>query len=193
MPLTQRLHRLRAFILLLLLSTSTFAATTVYKVKNPDGSVSYSDQPNNEAEVLQVEPVPTVPSVPVDRSGYNTPTQDVKTAATYRSFSILSPTQDQAFQSPEGSIEIRLALEPALQESHTLDYWLDGSLYQSTSSLALQLNNLDRGTHVLEVKIIDKAGQVIDSRNSSFTIHRPFIKPKKDNTVNKNKPIKTNP
>ena len=176
---TLQLARICTLALFMLTATSLNAATTVYKVKNPDGSISYSDQPQDNAEVMQVEPVPTVPAVPVDRSLYDRkPADDVAPTNTYSNFAIISPANDQAFQSPEGIVEIRVALEPSLQDSHTLEYWFDGTLHQSTQAPAVQLNNVDRGTHKVQVKIVDGAGKVIENRSSTFTIHRPIARPK---------------
>ncbi|WP_156492594.1 DUF4124 domain-containing protein, partial [Oleiphilus sp. HI0080] len=47
---------------LLLLSQPSLSATKVYKKVMPDGSISYSDEAQDDAEVLNVEPVPTVPA-----------------------------------------------------------------------------------------------------------------------------------
>lgn len=182
MILILRPSRLFALTLLSLAATSLNAATTVYKVKNPDGTISYSDQPQDNAEVMQVEPVPTVPAVPVDRSLYDSkPVDDDASANAYSSFVITSPANDQAFQSPEGIVEIRVALEPSLQDSHTLEYWFDGNLHQSTQAPAVQLNNVDRGTHTVQVKIVDGTGKVIENRSSTFTIHRPIARPNQTN------------
>lgn len=182
MILTLRPSCLFALTLLSLAATSLSAATTVYKVKNPDGSISYSDQPQDNAEVMQVEPVPTVPAVPVDRSLYDSkPAEDVATGNAYKSFAITSPVNDEAFHSPEGVVEIRVALEPVLKDSHTLEYWLDGALHQRTQAPAVQLNNVDRGTHTVQVKILDGTGKVIENRSSTFTIHRPIARPNQTN------------
>jgi hypothetical protein len=179
-------------MLLLLVAFSVNAATTVYKVKNPDGSISYSDVPQDNAEVMQVEPVPTVPAVPVDRSGYSATPEPADSGPAYTQFNIVAPANDQAFQSPEGSVDVRVLLEPSLQGSHSLEYWLDGALYQTSEAHALQLSDIDRGTHTLQVKIVDGTGQVIDNRSATFTVHRPIIKPK-DNKANKPKPPAARP
>lgn len=170
------LLRFSALALFTLTALTTNAATTVYKVKNPDGSISYSDQPQDNAEVMQVEPVPTVPAVPVNMAPANTPEQETEATA-YSNFAIVAPASNEAFHSPEGTVEIRVTLEPSLQGDHTLEYWLDGKLHQSTQAKALQLNNVNRGTHSIQIKIVDSAGAVLDTRSASFTVHRPIARP----------------
>lgn len=173
------LHLTRCCTLTLFTLTvmSTHAATTVYKVKNPDGSISYSDQPQDDAEVMQVEPVPTVPAVPVNFAPANAPDEDASTAQAYRNFAIVAPGNNEAFHSPEGTVEIRVALEPTLQDGHMLEYWVDGKLHQSSQAHALQLTNVDRGTHTIQVKIVDASGVVLENRSSAFTVHRPIARP----------------
>lgn len=171
------LSRCCTLALLTLTAMSTQAATTVYKVKNPDGSISYSDQPQDNAEMMQVEPVPTVPAVPVNLAPANSPEEDTSTAQAYRNFAIVAPGNNEAFHSPQGTVEIRVALDPTLQDGHMLEYWLDGKLHQSSQAHALQLTNVDRGTHTVQVKIVDTSGVVLENRSSSFTVHRPIARP----------------
>lgn len=177
MTLILLLSRCCTLALFTLTVMSTHAATTVYKIKNPDGSISYSDQPQENAEVMQVEPVPTVPAVPVYLAPENVSEEDTSTAEAYRSFVIVAPGNNEAFHSPQGTVEIRVALEPSLQDGHMLEYWIDGKLHQSSQAHALQLSNVDRGTHTVQVKIVDTSGVVLENRSSTFTVHRPIARP----------------
>lgn len=161
---------------LFLCAATSNGSTTVYKIKNPDGSVSYSDQPQDNAEVMQVEPVPTIPAIPVNRDAPDASAEPVESGLAYSIFQIKSPVNGSAFPSPEGSVEVNVVIEPSLHGDHTFEYWLNGTMKQSSQSTALELSDIERGTHTLQVRIIDSSGKAIDSRTSSFTVHRPMVK-----------------
>jgi hypothetical protein len=161
--------------LLLTLTLTVHAGTTVYKVRHADGSVSYSDVPSEQAEVMQVEPVTTIPAVRLPAEGAS-PEPPEPVSAAYQSFDITAPAADSAFFSADGNVHVVVALTPALKPGHRLEYWLDGELKGSTPTPSITLNALFRGTHTLQVKIVDPGNNLIDSRQSSFTVQRPMVR-----------------
>ena len=171
-----------ACVLLLLNSSLLFAndsvkhlspkTTTVYKVTHPDGSVTYSDQAQTNAVTMEVAPVATIPA-------YKAPTQmramtQDPNAVTYESITIISPSNNSAFHSGSGNVDISTKIEPALNGDDLIRFSLDGVEVASQTGTTLQLNNVYRGTHTITVDVIDSNKNVLISTSSQFTIHRPI-------------------
>lgn len=161
---------------MLLVSAMVLAeSTTVYKTVNPDGSITYSDQPSGYAEKLEVQPVPTVPAIKVPRKTFSASNKETKRSGTYTSLEILSPGHDTAFYSGNGDVNVSVLLEPALSNGHQFQYSLDGRVVATQAASSLMLNTLDRGTHSVSVAVIDRESKVVLSRSSTFTVHRPSV------------------
>ncbi len=156
--------------------------TTVYKSINPDGSVSFSDQPVERAETLLIQPVPTVPAYKpetVQKIGTTsaiTQTQTQKDIIPYNNFSFLSPVDQSAFNSGSGDVNVVLALSPALLANHLLELQLDNKVVFKGNDLHTIIPNVDRGSHVLSARIIATDGSTLIESRSRFTVHRPSIK-----------------
>ena len=155
------------------------AKTTVYKVVNPDGSVSFSDQPGASSEILQIESVPTIPALsPQKINNADSQQRDaqVNTPATsYQSLSIVSPADQSAFNSGSGDVSVLLELSPGLANGHEIELRLNNKVVKRGSQTQFTLPAVDRGTHTLQARIISPAGEVLKEAYSSFTLHRPSI------------------
>lgn len=167
----------RASILVLLCLT-TFAwadtLTTVYKRKLPDGSVSYSDQASDQAEVMEVQPVPTVPALKADLPATKQKPAEAKDP--YEVLSIASPAHDTAFYSGNGNVNVSVSISPALKRGHQIQLSLDGKVIGTQASTGFMIPNVDRGTHQLKLDVLNRKGQPVQSAQSTFTVHRPIIK-----------------
>lgn len=162
---------------LLLFSQASLGATPVYKKVMPDGSISYSDEAQEDAEVMMVEPVPTVPAFkapPKDRSAEVE--EEPKPKNYYASLTITSPTHDSAFNSGSGTVDIQFKTNPSLIRGHRFKIFLDSQIVGEQTERSLTLTNVDRGTHQLSVHIVDQAGSVLKSATNTFTLHRPVIR-----------------
>ncbi len=164
------------FILFISLSLSLFAATKVYKKVNPDGSVEYSDVPFAEGgKPLKLKPLPSVSFTPLaPPRTHSAPAAPAKPFQ-YESIRILSPQDDEAIRSNNGNLSLRGELRPGLQSNleHHLEWLLDGKVMPGVSSLNPSLKNLDRGTHQLQLRVVNFKGEaVIQSPTISFHILR---------------------
>lgn len=158
------------------LSHAKEATTTVYKRTMPDGSVSYSDQPSNSSKALEVSPIPTMPAFQTSSSFKRPPTKD-KNTPPYDALSVSSPENNSAFYSGDGSMAINVLISPELKRNHMMEFILDGQVVATQKGNSLALTLVDRGTHGLQVNIIDSNGNIIQSTQSTFTIHRPIKRP----------------
>ncbi len=161
-------------------SSSRTNSTTIYKVPHPDGSVSYSDQAQANATKIRVEPVSTVPAVkPLKMTSTATASSDQP--AYYHSLLITKPAHGSAFHSGDGNISVSTKIEPALRAKDRLRFILNGSEIQTQNNGSLQLTNLNRGIHQLQVQVLDPQNSPLISASSEFTIHRPIARSFKAN------------
>lgn len=162
------------FILLLFLSTSVFAE--VYMVKQPDGSISYSDKPSQHAEEVPPEElvaVPPVVHVPEIKRKINisVPTkQRANGESGYTKFALVSPKNEQTFQN-QPSISLAVSVEPELMQGDMVQAYVDGAKRgKAVPSTSVNLGRLERGSHQVSAALIDSNGGEI-ARTSVVTIY----------------------
>ena len=164
---------MRSFLIFvsLTLCFGVWAQDRVYKRVNPDGSVEYSDQPIEDAEVIKV-PKGSTFTMP------GTPTGTTKSAkkepeepkVIYESLEITQPENDKAIRSNEGKVTALARSVPALDSNHRFRWSMDGTPVQEVNAPELRLNNVNRGTHTLQVQIVDADGKVVMS-SETITFH----------------------
>lgn len=160
-------------LFLLALTIGLSGATKVYKTVNPDGSISFSDEPSEHSETIEVQDATTVPALKLPPSSTNTQQADTTTKELYRSLKILSPSNDSAFHSGSGTVNISFTSSPELRPSHIYKIFIDNQLVGEQRTTSLIVDNVFRGTHQLSVQISDASGKIIKSSSISFTMHRP--------------------
>jgi hypothetical protein len=164
-------------ILSLALCVGVLAQDRVYKRVNPDGSVEYSDQPIEGAEVMKVPKGSTftMPATPTSKAAPADRTPE-ETSVRYDSLEITRPMNDEAIRSNEGKLTALARVVPALDSNHRFRWNMDGAAVKDVNSPELRLNNLDRGTHTLQAEIVDADGKVvISSETISFHMMRHRI------------------
>jgi len=108
------------------------------------------------------------------KSGQDEPVEDEETSAApvdYELISIVSPDNNQVMRSTDGQADISIELRPGLQSGHKIRIYLDGT--QTANDLEttqITLQNIDRGTHSLEVSVIAKNDKEV-LRSSAVTFH----------------------
>ena len=155
----------------LTLCFGVFAQDRVYKRVNPDGSVEYSDQPTQGAEVINV-PKGSTFTLPEASARTASPadTAAEETKVVYDSLEISRPTNDETIRSNEGKVTALARVVPELDANHRFRWSLDGEIVQDVNSPELRLNNIDRGSHTLQAEIVDADGKVVIS-SESVTVH----------------------
>ena len=157
--------------LALLLACAGPAAADIYRYVDEDGNVIYSDQPHPDAEKI---PVPEVQTYSAPAFSEPPPPPAAKPEApriVYLTFGIVSPADDQAVRSNNGSLNVEVLLEPALDKSHQLQLLLDEKPRgEPGTATSWSLENVTRGTHTLLAEIIDDTGAVVN-RTEPVTFH----------------------
>ncbi len=92
----------------------------------------------------------------------------------YVGATIVSPEDDAAVRSNAGNLRVLARVDPTLQEEHRLQLTLDGVPEGTVGrETTFELANIDRGTHRLQLLIVDDAGEIVfTGRASTFHLLR---------------------
>jgi hypothetical protein len=77
---------------------------------------------------------------------------------------------DESIVNTGGDFSVSVQTTPALQPGHSLRLMLDGAAYASSADGGFSLRNIDRGSHTLQVQVIDEDGAVL-SASGTITVH----------------------
>jgi hypothetical protein len=167
------MSRLVLLIVSLFFLPSTFAET-VYKYVDENGNTVFTDEPRKGAEVLDVQPIPTVPAIPVPERTSKPVRQD---AFRYNKILIVSPEDQHNFINEVEPIVVQLAMSPALRSEDRVQLMLNGAPKGSpSSSTQFTLDSLDRGAYNVSVKVLDMDGNEVGSSPSiQFFIKRHSV------------------
>lgn len=89
----------------------------------------------------------------------------------YTRVTILSPPDDAVVRNNAGGLQVLGQVLPKLQNGHRLQLLLDGVAQGAPGRTPrFSLENVDRGTHRLLIRIVDETGRVLFTGTSS-TVH----------------------
>ena len=94
----------------------------------------------------------------------------------YSQLSIISPKENAVITAGDGgSITVQLQASPALQAMHEVTLLLDGKKIKSGAQLQFQIDNLNRGSHLVQVQIKHRGKLLISSPKRRIHVQRPSI------------------
>lgn len=160
----------------LIVALSLPAQAAVYRHVDAQGNVTFSDEPTQGAQEIQVKPVTTVtlPKPDAVREQLQRQESGEDQGPAYDQVGFSFPSDEEAFHSGSGDVEFRVQSSPALRRGHKFEVTLDGQPVGQTTSGAVAVQNIDRGTHRAGVHVINQSGQRVQSGDEiTFTIHRP--------------------
>lgn len=169
---------------LFLIATATSALLAlsahaeVYRQVDANGNVTYTDEPGDNAERVDVKPVTTItmPKPQTVREQLEEDDDRIGDQEAYKSVSFASPGDEEAFHSGSGNVEFRVTSDPALRQGHQFEITLDGQPVGQTRSGSVTVNNVFRGTHNAGVNVINQEGKRIYTGDKiTFTVHRPSV------------------
>ncbi|MDX1571795.1 MAG: DUF4124 domain-containing protein [Xanthomonadales bacterium] len=168
----------------LLLLPGLVAAQTIYKHVDEDGNVTYSDEPIENAEEIELAPLSVVEGrqrpVIEDSSGNGQPADEGEDeeAVVYTRFEITAPRSEETFWGPNASIYGVLRISPTLAPSHSIRYFLDGQKIAETRSIRVQLQDVVRGAHQFSAQIVDAEGNAqATAEPVTFYLQQPSVIP----------------
>lgn len=154
----------------------------LFKWVDENGEVIYSDQPppnaeNQEKYLLDKQQLPALINTPAHKvpalESQKKPQSE--SPSPIQSVNITFPEHDTAVRSNDGTLNIQLSVNPELDSKsrESLMLLMDGKeVYQGKSS-KITLYEVDRGTHILEARILTANGEIISSSEAvSFTLQR---------------------
>lgn len=165
--------RIALFSLLLIFMAPAMAQ--IYKYTDDNGNTVFTNQPPDgvAADTVELPPANTVnirtPEPPPPMENELNSSQQRQP---YRSLSIGGIPDEQALRANNGTFVVNAQLDPPLQKGHQIRFLLDGiPQAEPSSATSLQLNNVDRGTHLLEIEVLSN-GQVVQRTGEQFTVQR---------------------
>lgn len=174
---------MKIYLVFLLLMSFGLQAD-IYRSVDKDGNVTYTDEPNNEAELIELEELPTYEAAPIPPALFEEQADplaeenDVLQIPNY-TISITSPEQNQSIWTGGGVLTASVVVRPELSSARgdLVQFTFDGkNVGGPQSSLSYTFENIERGSHILAVSIVDKNGRVIKtSRSVLFQMHRNSI------------------
>ena len=185
---------MRYFIMTLLLTVLMTSQSygEVYRWVDAKGNVSYSDKPQEGADLIPIDTVakpaesPTDSRVSVDGDGIEDigETEELLPAPSY-TLTIVEPKNDEAMRSNAGDVMVVVEISPELNEKREDQFmiYLDdrASPDMKTSKLFI-MQGIDRGTHTVRVDVVDKQGEVLTSASSVFHLQRYSIQNNNNNS-----------
>lgn len=173
---------MRIPLLLLLLLPFSLQAD-IYRSIDRDGNVTFTDEPNNKAELIELEELPTyeaapIPVLPVEAMPEPVEEDNDLKKPKYK-ISITSPEQNQSIWTGGGVLTASVSVQPELNVNRAdkVQFKLDGKkVGEPQTGLSYTFQNIERGSHILTVSVVNKKGKVIKaSKSVLFHMHRNSV------------------
>ncbi|MFO7858249.1 MAG: DUF4124 domain-containing protein [Ectothiorhodospiraceae bacterium] len=153
------------------------AAGDIYRHVDEDGNVSYSDEPRNGGESVDVEDSGSsvdfrTPDMPEPVSNQDDPEADNESP--FPDLRIVKPEEEGTVRDNQGLVDVRAATDNQLPRGHRFEFLLDGSVEgDPTPAPKTELTGVNRGEHTIQVRIIDAEGEpVAESEAVTFYMHQ---------------------
>lgn len=165
---------------LLLMVCAGAAASEMWRWVDERGVVHYSDRPHPGAERVELKPAqsyqaPRIAPAPSASTEAPEPQRDARVS--YSRLAILSPAEGETLWNIGGELNVELALEPPLAESHELLVYLDEQRVADVPrGTQITLSEVYRGEHRLRVSIVDERGrELVSSEPVVFYVQQASI------------------
>lgn len=170
--------RTRLLLVGLLAIVNVYTYADIYKTKDKNGNVVYTDQPaasDTKAKVVTLPTINELPSVePGNRGGTASNQQQ---ADIHYNLEITSPPSGTRLLSNERSLTISVNSDQVLQDGHFFAYFLNGEKVGETTDLSTTITEPPRGENKVFVEVVDKYGKSFGQSPSIVVyVMRPIIK-----------------
>jgi|SoiMethySBSTD1v2_1073268.scaffolds.fasta_scaffold1091732_1 hypothetical protein len=171
----------RLALILVLAAVAPTALGEIYKTVDANGNVVFTDiapadrsgQPAPQAVTVtpinSYEPPPAAVAQP---NAASPPSSD--DVGYYAQLEVISPTEDETIRDNAGDVQIQVAIAPQLRTDHRLLLVFDGNGTEIEAvNGVFELSNVDRGTHTVAGRVVDRSGNVvIESNPATFNLMR---------------------
>lgn len=155
---------LLGFILATATLLSVQALGQIYRTKDANGNVVFTDTPppGGSSEQVQLQHTNTAEPVDVPPSVTPEPEETEEAASPAQVVKITSPANEETIPMGGGNFSVVARVEPPLEKGQSLRLSLDGTPTGKLQQSGFwDLTSVDRGAHDLSVEIVDSSGQVI--------------------------------
>ncbi|MGL5048663.1 MAG: DUF4124 domain-containing protein [Shewanella sp.] len=169
---------MRSLPLIGLMLFSMLAQATVYKWVDKDGKVHYSDEPQPNAQIVELKDKTlnqiTLPPPKADLNHSN----HVIGSVPYQ-VNITSPTEEETVRDNNGDFEVITTITPELKSQYLMAIKVNGKLIgQPQIGGTFKLKNIDRGEHILVVDAMTQNGKVFASSSPrKIFLHQAALNP----------------
>ncbi len=162
---------------ILLLMFSLHSVAEVFTWIDENGVKVYGDEPPanaTKAELPRLQKLKTLKIPEADKKTLSD-SESNSDFTGYSELSLLSPKKDQVITAGEASVSVQLYVSPSLQPKHEISLLLDGKIVKTASQLNFQLDNVSRGSHLLQAKIKYNGQLLMSSPKRRIHVQRPSI------------------
>ena len=154
----------------------------IYKTTDKDGNVVYTDTPSPSRPSEKIKLKPITPLPPAKYIAPPSPhSQKPASDSGYETLMITSPANDSIVRN-NGNFLVNIRIKPGLQGSHKLRLLVDGEVLAGPQKGKIfTIKNMFRGTHRLQVEIVDGKGKSLMQAASVIHVQRPFVRPDSEN------------
>lgn len=176
--------RIRLALIVVLTAVSCGASGQIFRTVDANGNVVFTDIPpvdrsgQTPSTAVTVPPTNTVPAPPAAAARTND-TPALSTEAPYTAVNVVSPADGDTIRDNAGNVRIEAATTPPLRADQRLLLILNGtqSAVEAVNGV-FQLSNVDRGSHTVSVRVVDRDGRtIIESRTTTFHLMRATVSP----------------
>ncbi len=147
------------------------ATAEVYKIVDEFGNVTYTDSPPEGAEVEEVvlPELITQPAIPVpQREESGDPLEFVP--ASQIQIQMVTPINQTVIPPGQMTIPVEVSLTRPLEENEVVQILLNGTLKAVSPSTVFMLDDLIRGEHTLQARVVDQ-GRTVKAQSQVITVY----------------------
>lgn len=168
---------------IILMLCASLAQAEIYKTYDKNGNVVFTDVPSSDAQQVENKPIATVPALPRSVIEAKTKPLTDKKASTVPSdyqISITGLTDQATLRKESDAMSASIQLKPALHKDHYFVVLLDGqSIGKDIFAPTIDPKKLERGQHRLEVQVMNKQRNILQSQRIDFFVQQTTVnKPK---------------
>lgn len=147
----------------------------IYKWTDNNGNVHFSDKFHAGAKTVTIHPTQTYSPQQDQETNIQTTEETKGDASTpYTKIIIIQPQDQATLRNNQKIVTVGAAIEPELKKDDALQLLFDGEPSGPPhTSLKFTLSNVNRGSHIIFLQIIDKSGAIIGSSQPiKFYMHQ---------------------
>ena len=170
--------RLLCCVILIGVLYSTAQAVDIYRSKDSEGNVVYSDTAGPDSVKVTLGEPTILPSQPLP-SGEAQSNSEKPGAVKYESLTITQPADALTIRDNNANVNVAISAQPRLQAGfgHKLQLLFYGQeVHKPGRKMSFTLASVDRGAHTLQAVISAPDGQVVmRSPITTFFVHKHSV------------------